>query len=31
MGSFLAPLASGGVASPDFANGNDPNIDFSLH
>ena len=31
MGTFLAPLASGGQAAPVFANGNDPNIDFSLH
>ncbi len=31
MGDFLAPLASGGVASPDFANSNDQDIDFSLH
>ncbi|MDP3941186.1 MAG: hypothetical protein Q8Q49_02650 [bacterium] len=31
MGEFLAPVASGGTASPDFANGNDPDIDFSLH
>lgn len=31
MGDFLGPLGSDGVASPDFANGNDLNIDFSLH
>ncbi len=31
MGDFLAPLASNGSASPDFANGNDQDIDFSLH
>ena len=31
MGDFLAPLASGGAASPEFANGNDPDIDFSAH
>jgi hypothetical protein len=31
MGEFLAPLASNGVAAPDFANSNDPDIDFSLH
>jgi hypothetical protein len=31
MGTFLAPLASGGEAAPLFANGNDPDIDFSLH
>jgi len=29
MGEFLAPLASGGEASPDFANGNDLDLDFS--
>lgn len=31
MGTWFAPLASGGVATPVFANGNDPNIDFSAH
>lgn len=31
MGDFLAPVASDGTASPDFANGNDQDIDFSLH
>jgi hypothetical protein len=31
MGEFLAPIASGGTASPDFANSNDPNQDFSAH
>ena len=28
MGTFLAPVASGGTASPDFANGKDPGPDF---
>lgn len=31
MGDFLSPLALGGQSSSDFANGNDPDIDFSLH
>ena len=31
MGVFLAPLASGGEGTPLFADGNDPDIDFSLH
>lgn len=31
MGTFLAPLASEGTGTPEFANGNDPDIDFSLH
>ncbi|HEX5631397.1 MAG TPA: hypothetical protein VFY15_07040, partial [Acidimicrobiia bacterium] len=29
MGDFVAPIASGGTASPDFAHGNDPDLDFS--
>jgi hypothetical protein len=31
MGTFIAPIASDGQATPVFANGNDPDIDFSLH
>ena len=31
MGELLAPIASGGSASPDFANSNDPNHDFSAN
>jgi hypothetical protein len=29
MGDFLAPVASGGQAAPDFANGRSPGPDFS--
>jgi hypothetical protein len=29
MGDFLAPIASGGKASPEFAHGNDLNLNFS--
>jgi len=29
MGDFLAPVASDGAATPEFANGNDPDLDFS--
>lgn len=31
MGTYLAPIASDGSGNPVFANGNDPDIDFSLH
>ena len=31
MGEFLAPTASGGQASPDFANSKTPGPDFSLN
>ena len=29
MGDFVSPLASDGNSSSDFANGNDPDLDFS--